>query len=245
MSRVPNVSTSEHRETVHFGQTAITFSVEFRQRKHLGITVYPDLRVGVAAPEGTDLEEIRRRVLKRAPWILKQLDWFDRFRPLPAPRQYLSGETHCYLGKRYRLKVFAGDRDEVKLKGQYLEVETTRINDRDTVRTLVQAWYREHARTLFLRRMEACLPRVTGLTQTMPPVLLRRLQGRWGSCSKAGRILLNVELIQAAVDCIDYVIIHELCHLRIRQHSRAFYQLLSKVMPDWEVRKSKLEKFQI
>ncbi len=232
------------QETVCFGKTTIPFSVEFRPRKHMGITVHPDLRVHVAAPIGTDMEEVRRRVLKRAPWILKQLHWFNRFRPLPTPRQYLNGETHWYLGKRYHLKIFKGDGVVVKLRGQYLEVATKFPKDNENVRDWVQAWYREHAQALFQRRMEVCLALVPGLQHANPPLLVRKLRGRWGSCSREGRILLNVELVQAPLACIDYVLVHELCHLRVLHHSPEFYRLLSKVMPDWEQRKAKLEMFQ-
>ena len=232
------------QETVCFGKTTIPFSVEFRPRKHMGITVHPDLRVHVAAPIGTDMEEVRRRVLKRAPWILKQLHWFNRFRPIPTPRQYLNGETHWYLGKRYRLKILKDDPTGVKLRGAFLEVATDFPKDNEKVRALVKTWYREHARALFQRRMDVCRALVPGLKQANPPLLVRKLQGRWGSCSKEGRILLNVELVRAPVACIDYVVIHELCHLKVRKHSPEFYRLLSKVMPDWEQKKAKLEHFQ-
>lgn len=211
----------------------------------MGITVHPDLCITVAAPLGTAMEVVRERVLRRAPWILKQLDRFSRFRPMQSPRQYLNGETHCYLGKRYRLKIFAGDDNVAKLRGHYLEVETSNPKDNERVRELVQDWYREHARATFLRRMEVCLTMVPGPQHTTPPLLVRRLRGRWGSCSKEGRILLNVELVQAAIECIDYVIVHELCHLKVPHHSPAFYRLLARVMPDWERRKAKLETLKV
>ncbi len=235
---------SDRQETVCFGKTTIQFSVEFRPRKHMGITVYPDLRVGVAAPIGTDIQEVRCRVLKRAPWILKQLHWFESFRPLPTPRQYLNGETHWYLGKRYRLKINKDDPTSVKLCGGFLEVATEHPNDNEKVRALVQVWYREHARALFQRRMEVCQALVPVPKHATPKLLVRKLQGRWGSCSKEGRILLNVELVRAPMECIDYVVVHELCHLRVREHSPEFYRLLLKVMPDWKKRKAKLEMFQ-
>ncbi len=78
-----------------------------------------------------------------------------------------------------------------------------------------------------------------------PPLILRRLKTRWGSCSKAGRILLNTELVQAPVECIDYVIVHELCHLKVPDHSPAFHRLLNACMPDWQRRKERLEALRI
>jgi hypothetical protein len=96
-------------QTVNFGSAAIHFTVEYRRRKHIGITVRPDLSVLVAAPEGTPLDEVRVRVQRRGPWILRQLDRFQQFRPAPTPRQFLNGETHRYLGRQYRLKIVQGE----------------------------------------------------------------------------------------------------------------------------------------
>lgn len=230
------------QECVYFGSAVVRFSLVFRQRKHIGITVKPDLEVVVAAPEGTPVDVVRERVQRRAPWILRQLDQFERFRPWPAPRQYLSGETHSYLGRQYRLKVVPGQTPSVKLLGRYLTVETAGTVDTGEVRRLVEEWYRVHARAMFKRRMELCreaFPEFAGLD---PPLLVRRLKTRWGSCSKTGRILLNTELVKTPVECIDYVIAHEMCHLKVRDHSAEFYRLLSACVPDWQRRKERLER---
>lgn len=237
----------EHRlraavsDSVTFGSVAIPYRVEFRARKHIGITVKPDMRVIVAAPEGTSIEVVRQRVRRRAPWIIRQLDHFERFRPRPTPRQYLSGETFRYLGRQYRLKVAIGTEPSVKLLGRYLKVEVPNPKDSAEVCRHVEAWYRTHARPLFERRFDLCLAKLTRLKINRPPVVVRRMKSRWGSCSKAGRILLNSELVQAPVECIDYVIVHELCHLKIADHSPSFYRLLTNCMPDWQRRKERLE----
>lgn len=232
---------AEEQRTIHFGKTPITFTVEFRERRHMGITVHPDARVTVAAPVGTPMEEICSRVQRRAPWILKQLDGFRRFRPVATPRQYLNGETHYYLGKQYRLKLLTGDAPSVKLRGAYLEVATPDPKDNGRVRKQVQEWYREHAGVVFERRLEACLEAMRALGVARPRVLVRRIRTRWGSCSRNGTVLLNTDLVKAPVDCIDYVITHELCHLRFHDHTPAFYRLLSRCMPDWARRKARLE----
>jgi predicted metal-dependent hydrolase len=236
---------TERQESVQFGSAVIAFTVVFRKRKHIGITVKPDMRVIVAAPEGLAVEVIRERVRKRAPWILKQLDQFGLYRPLPTPRQYLNGETHRYLGRQYRLKISEGEEATVKLRGRYLTAETPEPGNTSKNRLLVEAWYREHARTTFERRLQECLTRHPRFAPHHPPLLIRRLKTRWGSCSKAGRVLLNTELVQAPIECIDYVIVHELCHLEVPDHSLVFYRLLTQCMPDWKDRKTKLESLRI
>lgn len=232
-------------QTVKFGSAAIHFTVEYRRRKHIGITVRPDLSVHVAAPEGTALDEVRVRVQRRGPWILRQLDRFQQFRPAPTPRQFLNGETHRYLGRQYRLKIVQGEELGVRLVGRYLNVEMPRVGDTAQVRRLVEEWYRLRARGTFERRLQVCLAGLRGFANINPPLLVRRLQARWGSCSKAGRILLNTDLVQAPIECIDYVIIHELCHLKVPDHSPAFFRLLTNCLPDWQRRKAKLESLRI
>ncbi len=241
MTRDSAIPPEPHRETVHFGRMPITFTVEYRARKHLGITVHPDARVMVAAPVGTEMEEIRRRVLKRAPWILKQVDAFRRFRPMPTARQYLNGETHRYLGRQYRLRISEGVPPSVKLRGRYLDVTVAELGDRDSVRKLVDGWYRDHARVTFGRRMERCFEAMKPLGISPPGMIVRRIRARWGSCSRTGNVLLNVDLVKAPLECIDYVIFHELCHLVVPEHSPAFFRLLSRFVPDWQRRKDRLE----
>lgn len=236
---------TEQQQTVHFGSALIAFTVVFRNRKHIGITVRPDMHVVVAAPDGLPLEVIRERVRKRAPWILRQLDQFELYRPLPTPRQYLNGETHRYLGRQYRLKITEGSEGVVKLRGRYLAVETPETGNTAKTRKLVEDWYRVLARATFERRLQECLTKHPRFAPHHPPLLIRRLKTRWGSCSKAGRVLLNTELVQAPVECVDYVIVHELCHLEVPDHSAAFYRLLNQCMPDWKGRKAKLESLRI
>ena len=230
----------EHR-TLQFGGQEIAFTLNRTDRSRLTIEVLPDRSVRVLAPRDRTLEEILQRVRRRAAWIIRQQDYFERFQPLPPPRAYMPGETHLYLGRQYRLKVVPGVRDEVKLLGRFIRVCSTRPEDRNHTKVLVDHWYRVHAKAQFARRVDQCLSSATRLKVAPPRVMVRRMKTRWGSCSKNGVILLNTELIKAPVDCIDYVITHELCHLKIREHTPAFYHLLSRCMPDWERRKARLE----
>ena len=106
----------------------------------------------------------------------------------------------------------------------------------------MQQWYRTHARDTFQRRMEFChgVARRYGIER--PQITLRRMTRRWGSSSGNGRILLNTELVKAPVHCIDYVIMHELCHQKYPNHSPSFFRLLARCLPDWESRKERLER---
>jgi predicted metal-dependent hydrolase len=234
-------------QSVQYGTTEIEYELTYAQRKTLGISVQPDLQVLVKAPEGTPLEEIEARVLKRASWILKQRKDFERYLPHLPPRQYVSGETHRYLGRQYRLKVVEsenGTQEGVKRDRSFITVHVQDKADTDRVRDLLDAWYHDHARRVFQERLEACYPKMEHVGVPYPEIAIRPMRSRWGSCSARGRITLNVKLIRVPKGYIDYVIFHELCHLAEPYHNAQYYELLDRVLPDWRERRDRLNAFE-
>jgi len=233
------------RHIIQFGRERVEVSLAFSDRKNLKITVHPDRTVSVESPLGKTLSEVLERVHKRAPWIIKQRDYFERFQPLQPPRRYVSGETHLYLGRQYRLKVRSNDESMVKLVGGYLNVYMREPLNAQRVEELLREWYLEHAKAMIERRLFICYESMKRRGIPFPTIRIRRMQKRWGSYSSTGTITLNTELVKAPVHCIDYVIVHELCHLKHREHGKQFYSLLTRCMPDWEKRKARLERVEI
>ncbi|MEN9935880.1 MAG: hypothetical protein RLZZ387_2459 [Chloroflexota bacterium] len=219
--------------TIQYGDTTIAYDLSYAPRKTLAISVAPDLRVRVTAPPDTDLDAIAAKVRQRAPWILRQRRELARYLPATPPRQYRSGETHRYLGRQYRLHVVAGEPAVVGLTRGWLHVTTPDTDDTERVRQLLDGWYDTRARRVFPERLRAMLPRFTTVDVTEPALVIRPLEARWGSCSGAGTVTLNVRLIQAPKPHIDYVVVHELCHLVEHNHSKRFYALLDRMLPDW------------
>lgn len=236
----PDTST---RITAWFGSVEIPFHLTHAERRSLKITVEPDGTVWVEAPLEVSAEQARQRVERRGAWVLRQWEHFRRLRPAPTPRRYVSGETHRYLGRQYRLKVVAGQPAEVKLLRGVFRVVVADPADARRVERLLRRWYDEHGKAVIAARVEYCRRTLTSYGVPAPSaVVFRRMQMRWGSCTKAGKILLNTELAHVPVSCIDYVVTHELCHLKHPNHSPAFYALLDAVMPDWRERKVRLER---
>lgn len=225
--------------TIEFGRETICYEVRFLQRQTLGIEVHPDQRVVVRAPIGCAACLIAERVRRRASWISKQIAHFQCFSPRTPPRRYVSGETHLYLGRQYRLKLVAEDVASVKMSRGQLVVSMSGNPCPERVQALLHRWYLDRARRVFSEVLDACLPRVKGHQQ--PRLIVRAMQSRWGSLSQAGTMTLNVNLVRAPRACIEYVVVHELCHLRHRDHDAHFFRLLGRLMPDWEKRKQRLE----
>jgi hypothetical protein len=235
--------TREH-DRIEYGRHVIDYTVSRTMRKTLEIAVEPDLTVSVAAPMNASSETIRARVRKRAAWILAQRRFFVQFAPRSPEKRYLSGETHLYLGRQYRLKVVKSEFPSTRLFHGRIIVQTRRPENRIETKRLLDQWYADKARAKFIERIEACLQRFPRPASVIPSRLtIRCMRKRWGSMSDGKRLLLNVRLIQAPVDTIDYVITHELCHVLQPSHSPAFFRMIGRIMYDWQRRKVRLEQF--
>lgn len=229
--------------SVAYGAKTIACRVVRRERRTLAISVLPDMSVEVIAPCTANDADIRQRVTRRARWILRQIEFFRQFHPRTPARRFVPGETHLYLGRNYRLKASKADKASVKIAGGHIVIGLPYPADQDAVRTLLNAWQKAQARIWFERRLSVCLERFSNKSKIAPKALIvRQLKQRWGSMSPAGRLLLNRSLIGASKSEIDYVITHELCHRVHHHHGPKFYELLDRVMPDWEKRKQSLER---
>lgn len=234
--------------TLKYGSEFISYSVAIRpKRRTLGIEVHPDGRVVVLAPESCSESTIKERVRLRAAWISRQLAQFSRYERWSKPRQYLSGESHLYLGRQYRLRVISKDPGAngtgVQLKRGMLIVSSSKALSRKKVQELLQRWYADRAIDVFNRILGDVFPPFAHSHRSKPFVRIRQMKRRWGSLSARGQMTLNLRLIQAPRPCIEYVIVHELCHLSHHHHGPQFLRLLRRVMPDWEKRKSRLEEY--
>lgn len=231
-------------DSIEYGRHVIDYTVVRRKRKTLEIAVEPDMTVSVAAPVNAAPEAIRAKVRKCATWILSQKRFFEQFAPRTPEKRYLSGETHLYLGRQYRLKVVRSELPLTKLLRGRIVVQTLQPENRMETKRLLDQWYAGKASAKFMERIEACLQRFPRPASVRPVRLtIRFMQKRWGSMSDGKRLLLNVRLVQAPVDAIDYVITHELCHILQPSHGAAFFRVLGRAMHDWQQRKTRLEQF--
>lgn len=226
------------RDAIQFGSRTIDFRLEYSDRKSLGITVTPEMEVLVKAPVDTSMEKVKEKIRKKAPWIIKQQSFFLSFRPKTSKRKYVSGETHLYLGRQYHLQINLGEPESVKLKGKFIEVIT---KNKAKTEDLVNNWYLQHAQIKFHAIAQPLIDKFKKHKVEPSSIVLRDMPTRWGSCTPKGKIILNPELIKAPKGCIEYVIIHELCHLIHHDHTQKFIDLQTKEMKDWEKWKMKLE----
>ncbi|GGF38511.1 M48 family metallopeptidase [Echinicola marina] len=221
-----------------FGSKEISYELTYQERKTLGIRVYPDCSVKVIAPVETSEDNLKEKLKKKAPWILKQQNEFLSYHPLTPPRQYVNGETHLYLGRQYRLRIEPAQTNEVKLyRGRLIVFK----RESQSPEKLLKEWYREKATSHFKATLRSLLPLFKKYKIEEPTLQILHMPTRWGSCTPKGKVILNPELIKAPKGSIEYVIIHELCHIVHHNHTKAFYDLQEKIMPDWKKWKERLE----
>lgn len=230
--------------SIAYGDQRIPYLVRIQPERKIhrvAIHVEPDGRVIVDAPTQATPSKIKTAVAARARWINKQVNEARQRMANVLPRDYVSGESLLYLGRRYRLRVSIEEVDAVavRLKGSFIEVRIAEWNG-ETIKAALLGWYRERAKAVFLSRLEPMVASLRWLGQ-VPPIRLQAMKVQWGSCSPSGRLTLNPLLVRAPWECIDYVLLHELCHLKEHNHSKRFFRMLDAHMPSWRTTKVKLD----
>ena len=227
--------------SINFGRALIEFRVQHSQRKTLAITVQPSRCRYSDRPSARNHEAIRAKMRKRRRWILAQRDYFSRFLPATPPRRYVSGETHRYLGRQYRLKVSLRPRNEIKLIGRFLYV-STKTKRRKNVRAMLERWFRHRAKEQFERRLERWHAWCNYAVLKCQSFVYAKWQSDGEVLRRMVAFILNPRpLVRVPSACIDYVIAHEVCHLKFPHHNKAFYRLLTQVCPNWRKVKEQLE----
>lgn len=232
------------RFSVRYGEDRIPYTLRLqpqRQRSKVAIHVESSGRVLVDAPLGATHTAVAQAVKKRASWIAQHVAGAKARMVHVRVREYTSGESVHYLGRRYRLRVTVDPAAATssRLRGGYLEVTVQRQAAQD-VEAAMSAWLRRRAAEVLRERLDTIACRLRWVIVS-PPMRLQWMRVQWGSCSPIGCITLHPALVQAPRDCIDYVVLHELCHLASHDHSPKFYRLLDRHMPGWREVKSRLD----
>ena len=216
----------------------IEFRIVYSRRRTLGISILPDSSVIVRAPYLASLKTISRIVQQKADWIIKHRDSYKDKVTSKLNRLYINGETHLFRGNESVLQIEKTNRPYIRFSDHTIELGLEKPDDPVAVKGLLYKGYKAEALMVFpevlsivLKKPESRIFKPTGL-------VIRSMKSRWGSCSKKGIITLSTELIKLPDIYLEYVIIHELCHLKHHNHGKQYYDLLSELFPDWkQVRK--------
>jgi predicted metal-dependent hydrolase len=230
-----------NKKTIVYGCNTIYYSLFYCDRKTMEIAVHPDSSVIIKAPTNSNVSLIEKKLNKKARWIVKQINYFKQFNPKTPKRCYVNGESHFYLGRQYRLKLIEDVNTSIKLSQGLFLISFRGVPTSEMAEKLLDKWYLEKAQSQFKESLDHCWQKFSNFNFGKPNLRIKRMQKRWGSLSKEGVITLNTNLIKAPRECINYVVSHELCHLKYHNHSPEFYKLLEHIIPNWEKIKHKLK----
>jgi predicted metal-dependent hydrolase len=237
---------TDETHSISYCGELINFKLRRRYRKTLAIHVRSDSCVEVMSPVYVSINKIYEIVQRRASWIIsKQQSLKQNFVDKPI-LQFLSGENHRYLGHQYRLKISLGLQNQVELLGDYIAITAHYPRNSNLIKGLLESWFNDRADEQFRERLDFCLAKFPNSEKFRPTIIvIKTLKSSWGSMTKSRRLVLNKKLIHAPVECIDYVIVHELCHIQHFDHSPAFWSFVGAILPNWKERKKQLERFSV
>ena len=222
----------------------ITVEVTQKDIKNVHLSVYPPFgKVKIAAPNRMDLDTIRIYAITKLSWIRKQQIKI-KSQKREAPREYLSKESHYYLGKRYLLKVIEHHAAPmVKLKHNTIEMYIRPDTNTAKRKEILDEWYRA--------KLKSMIPVIISKWQPVMAVEVKefgvkKMKTKWGTCNIAAqRIWLNLELAKKPSSCLEYIVVHEMTHLLVRNHNSKFVALMNKFMPNWKEVKEDLNRLPV
>lgn len=220
----------------------ISVAVVYKDIKNIYLSIYPPTgKVRISAPYRLDIDTLRIFAISKLGWIRKQrtkLQQQDR----ESAREYIGRESHYYLGRRYLLNVWDTDSSpKVELNHSTIEMYARPNMSVDKKQQILDDWYRQ--------RLKEMIPAVIlqwegKLNVNVSEFGVKKMKTRWGSCNqRAGRIWLNLELAKKPTQCLEYVIVHEMAHLREKKHGERFAAIMDNALPMWRVHKEELNRF--
>lgn len=226
-------------DTIELGDIGI--DVIRKNIKNVHLSVHPPQgRVTISAPLRMDLETIRLFSISKLSWMRKQQIKI-RNQKREAPREYVTRESHYYLGKRYLLKIIEQNATpKVVLRHDTIELYVRPNTSKEQKEALLQTWYRKQLKEIVLTHI-VNLEKIMNIK--VPEVVIRTMKTRWGTCNtKVKRIWLNTELAKKSIENIEYVLIHEMVHLLERSHNERFIAYMDKFSPNWKHLRSALNR---
>ena len=222
----------------------ISYVLERKQVKNLNLRIRKDGSVFVSANDAVSFDEVDEFVCNKASFILGTVKRFNEMALYkPQPKQYVSGETFYLQGRGLRLQVSQAAKDSISSDGVCIYLKAKDVNDFEKKRRMVNRFLDSQCKTIFVEVMDELYPLFKKYGIEKPALRIRDMETRWGSClAKKGIVTLNKRLLEAPRNCIEYVVMHELCHFMHPNHSKYFYAFLSMLMPDWKERKQFLDK---
>jgi len=226
------------------GTDNFQYKVIFSHRRTISIIVSPDKGVVVKAPYRTPAGIIRKFVNEKSGWITKTLKGFNSLERIDSCEGYSDSDTLMLFGRPHKLKLISSDSYSVRLvDGNTIEAAFNRDDNPLIIKAMLESWFKYIAQNKLTFKFREILTRYRKYGFSPSGFIVRKMKKRWGSCSSKGKIAISYDLIRLDEKFSEYVIIHELCHLKHHNHGPGFYTLLAEIYPAWKYRRNELKKF--
>jgi predicted metal-dependent hydrolase len=221
----------------------LEFKVVYSGRRTIGISVLPDTSVVVRVPYLTSPKTISRIVNNKYGWVLKHRDNYRKLNNSLLRKSYTTGEVHLFRGNESILRIEKSVKPYARFFEDTIMLGLEKVDNPIIVKRLLYKGYKKEALKILPELMNKVLREHENQMFKPEGLVIRTMKRRWGSCSNKGIITLSTELVKLADLYIEYVIIHELCHLRHHNHGLQYYKLLSEVFPEWKTVRKELRKY--
>lgn len=211
------------------------YEVHRKKVKNINLRIRPNMEIYISAPMNLHSDYIENFIRSKEKWIKQVLQKIEEAKQNQLPSQYLSGEKHKYLGKEYELEVKQGNSNRVSIKeGKIiLTVISNIFENSDEKKKVMEKWYFENAKKVFVNAIQKWLEI---LDESIEKLSIKPMKSRWGSCNHVKRYInLNTELIKRTQFEIEYVVLHELTHLKYPNHGKGFYRYIENYMPNYKM----------
>lgn len=233
----------KYDETLSFKykNTQINANVIYRSRKNITIQIKPVDEVVIISPKKVPKEVLKDILIEKSEWIAKKLEEYKELGDYHKEKEYISGEKFFYLGKEYTLDILEEPIDNkntkinIEIKDDKLVISSN-STDKDEIKNSIKMWYRKESEKIVLERIIHCREKYPTMMKLIPnSVKVKEQKKRWGSCTSKRDIYINSKISMAKPEVIDYIIVHEFCHLIHMNHSKDFYELVESIMPNYKI----------
>ncbi len=231
-------------EFVEANGEKIYFIIHRKNIKNINLKVSIDKKVSLSIPTKMPLNKAKEFVEKKANWIKKQKDFYDTFAEQKERLTFESGDTIYLLGKQYKMKIIANNKNDIIINNKYIEIHIKEkyIENKKYIRKVYETWLKQYALRIFEELVINYQKHLKKYNVKLPKIEIRQMKARWGSCIPTNnKIIFNLSLIKTPICCIEYVVLHELAHFKHQNHSKSFYNFITILMPDWKERKKILD----
>ncbi len=232
------------QEYIEINKQKIYFTIQRKKIKNINLRVNIDKKVYISVPFDMSIDTIKEFIVKKHKWINKQIEYYETFSEIKENINFENGETVFILGKQYLMNIVADDKNSIELKGKYIKIHVKEkyISNKKYLNKIYDEWLRNYAMSVYKEISAEFEKKLKRHKVKNPQIIIRKMNKRWGSClANENKIILNLKLIKTPICCVEYVILHELCHFKYQNHSKQFYNHVNVFMPDWEERKKILD----